>query len=105
MTKTYNKQEQTLWQSKRTVTQTVCNELFHEYAFEKSEINYREKEQKKNNDSGNLLIDLCDETKDHPDFGGNGKMGLLTFNEFASQMYIFRCEIRNFFEYEDFRFI
>ncbi|XP_066150436.1 probable cytochrome P450 6a14 [Euwallacea fornicatus] len=50
---------------------------------------HREKESIKRNDLADLLIDLCDETKDHPDFSGKGKMVPLTFNEFASQMYVF----------------
>lgn len=49
----------------------------------------REKENIKRNDLTNLLMDLCDDSKDHPDFNGNGKMDSLSFNEFASQMYVF----------------
>ncbi|KAL1487760.1 hypothetical protein ABEB36_015595 [Hypothenemus hampei] len=74
--------------------------LFHFKLFPKSTTNYfldmfkqiketREKETGKRNDLTDLLIDLCDETKDHPDFNGVGKMGPLTFNEFASQIYVF----------------
>lgn len=50
---------------------------------------HREREKIKRNDLTDLLMDLCDETKIHPDFNGKGKMEPLTFNEFASQMYVF----------------
>lgn len=50
---------------------------------------YRQKENRGDNDLAELLIDLCDETKNHSDFNGKGTMDPLTFNEFASQMYVF----------------
>lgn len=50
---------------------------------------HRENEKQKRNDLTDLLIDLCDETKDHRDFSGKGKMDPLSFNEFATQMYVF----------------
>lgn len=50
---------------------------------------HRQKENRNVNDLAELLIDLCDETKNHSDFNGKGTMDPLTFNEFASQMYVF----------------
>ncbi|CAG9766993.1 unnamed protein product [Ceutorhynchus assimilis] len=49
----------------------------------------RQEETTKRNDLAELLLDLCDKTKDHSDFSGKGKMEALSFNEIAAQMYFF----------------
>lgn len=50
---------------------------------------YREKNAFKRNDLTDLLMNLCDKTKRHTDFNGQGEMEPLTFEEFAAQMFIF----------------
>ncbi|XP_030747300.1 probable cytochrome P450 6a23 isoform X2 [Sitophilus oryzae] len=43
----------------------------------------------KRNDLTDLLLDLCDGTKEHKDYAGDGTMEPLSFDEFAAQMYVF----------------
>ncbi|XP_076257258.1 cytochrome P450 6a2-like isoform X1 [Rhynchophorus ferrugineus] len=50
---------------------------------------HRQTETTKRNDLTDLLLDLADKNKSHPDFNGVGTMEPLNFNEFAAQLYIF----------------